>query len=228
MKSHKDEAQAYRLARRLSATTGRGASTRSACRIGLGKKKVAADLTIMPLILNSEYADFAADLPGGQIRAGGRRSHKSLAHFILALNHDSQLFHHSRGWPRWPSRGKSSRSAGSAPPSRSMPTMIPSGTNWPKRPESKLDDFMTKNLGRLPVAIRVDSTNPLGLAAFLAAVRAYIEQTGPGLTRWESLKYKDQGYVRISPVKGQPGVSAGHRERCGLLHDRWRGADGHS
>ena len=54
--------------------------------------------------------------------------------------------------------------------------------------------------------MRIDSTNPLQLAAFLATVRAYIEQTGPGLTRWDTLKYKEQGYVRISPVKGQPGM----------------------
>jgi hypothetical protein len=40
------------------------------------------------------------------------------------------------------------------------------------------------------------------LAAFLAATRTYIEQTAPGLTNWEMLKYKDQAYVRISPVKG--------------------------
>ena len=60
---------------------------------------------------------------------------------------------------------------------------------------------MNKNIGRLPVALRIDSTNPLKLAMFLASVRAFVEQTGPGLTRWESLKYKDQGYVRISAVK---------------------------
>jgi hypothetical protein len=41
------------------------------------------------------------------------------------------------------------------------------------------------------------------LAAFLASARTFIEQTSPGLTSWESLKYKDQGYVRISPVKGK-------------------------
>ena len=62
---------------------------------------------------------------------------------------------------------------------------------------------MSKNIGRVPVAVRIDSTNPLKLAAFLASARTFIEQTGPGLTRWESLKYKDQGYVRISPVKGK-------------------------
>ena len=88
-----------------------------------------------------------------------------------------------------------------------MPTTIRSGTNWPEW-RSKINDFMTKNIGRLPVAVRIDSTNPLQLIAFLATARTFIEQTGPGLTTWESLKYKVQGYVRVSPVKGQPGVTA--------------------
>ena len=78
------------------------------------------------------------------------------------------------------------------------------------KPEKLNDDFFIKNIERLPVALRIDSTNPLGLAAFLAAARTYIEQTAPGLTNWEMLKaYKDRGYVRISPVKGETAVPSG-------------------
>ena len=62
--------------------------------------------------------------------------------------------------------------------------------------------FIEKNVGRLPVAVRIDASNPLKLAMFLTTARAFIEQTSPGLTHWESLKYKDQPYVRITPVKG--------------------------
>ncbi len=189
---------------------------------------MAADLTIMPLILNSEYANYAAISQGAKFGPAAGDPHKSLAHFILALNRDSQLFHSLEGLAALAVAGQKFSLGWIGPSISVYADDDPFWDELAKVPESKLDDFMTKNISRLPVAIRVDSTNPLGLAAFLAAVRAYIEQTGPGLTRWESLKYKDQGYVRISPVKGQPGVSADDRERCGLLHDRWRGADGHS
>ncbi len=37
---------------------------------------------------------------------------------------------------------------------------------------------------------------------FLSSGRAFIEQSSPGLTHWEALKYKDQPYVRITPTKG--------------------------
>ena len=69
--------------------------------------------------------------------------------------------------------------------------------------EDKLGPFMEKNIGRVPVAVRIDARNPLQLAVFLAGARAFVEQTAPGMTLWESLKYKDQPYVRITPVKGK-------------------------
>ena len=62
------------MARRLSARTGRGRFDPIGLRIGLGKKKLAADLTIMPLIINSEYDNFVEISQGRQVRARGRRS----------------------------------------------------------------------------------------------------------------------------------------------------------
>ncbi len=67
----------------------------------------------------------------------------------------------------------------------------------------EMGKFMEKNAGRIPVAARIDVSSPLKLAAFLAGARAFIEQTAPGLTKWEALKYQDQPYVRIAPVKGK-------------------------
>ena len=44
-----------------------------ALRISLGKEKLAADMTVMPLILNSEYREFVSPRPGRQVWAGRRR-----------------------------------------------------------------------------------------------------------------------------------------------------------
>ena len=60
---------------------------------------------------------------------------------------------------------------------------------------------MEKNVGRLPAAIRVEVSSSLKLAMFLSGLRGYVEQTSPGLVRWETLKYKDQPYVKVSPVE---------------------------
>ena len=170
-------------------------------RISLGKQKLGADLTIMPLIMASEYSQFAEISQGAKFDPAAGDPHQALAQFILALNHKSALFRMGEGFAAIMGQ---TISLGWIGPSVSVyADDDPFWADLAKVKEEKLNAFMSKNLGRVPVAVRIDSTNPLKLAAFLAAARTFIEQTGPGLTNWESLKYKDQGYVRISPVKGK-------------------------
>ena len=44
--------------------------------------------------------------------------------------------------------------------------------------------------------------NSFKLTAFLAGLRAWIEQTAPGMTVWSNHSHKGQGYVKIAPGKG--------------------------
>ena len=64
------------------------------------------------------------------------------------------------------------------------------------------EKFIEKNLGRIPLGFNVEVRNPFKLTAFLAGLRAWIEQTAPGMTLWTSKSYKKQGYVKITPGKG--------------------------
>jgi hypothetical protein len=178
-------------------------------RIGLGKQMLAADLTIMPLILNSEYDNIAEISRGAKFAPTAGDPHKSLVQFVIALNKQSRLFRQGEGFTTMAVSGQlgSKTSLGWVGPSLSVyADDDPFWDELAKVEPEKLTDFILKNLSRLPLALRIDSTNPLGLTAFLASARTYIEQTAPGLTHWEMLKYKDQGYVRVSPVKGESGV----------------------
>ena len=65
-----------------------------------------------------------------------------------------------------------------------------------------LEDFSEKNFGRIPLGVNVEVRNPFKLTAFLAGLRAWIEQTSPGMTIWSSHSHKGQGYVKIAPGKG--------------------------
>jgi hypothetical protein len=65
-----------------------------------------------------------------------------------------------------------------------------------------LEDFSEKNLGRIPLGMNVEVRNPFKLTAFLAGLRAWIEQTAPGMTVWSNHAHKGQGYVKIAPGKG--------------------------
>ena len=175
-------------------------------RIGIGKEKLAADLSIMPLIMNSEYSRFFEISRGAKFGPVAGDPHKALAQFVFALNRDSILFRQGEGILAMAAAGQKFALGWIGPSITVYADDDPFWAELAKVDPDKLTDFMTKNLGRLPVGVRIESRNPLQLAAFLATTRGYIEQTGPGLTRWDSLKYKEQGYVRISPVKGQGGV----------------------
>jgi hypothetical protein len=181
-------------------------------RISLGKEKLAADLTIMPLILNSEYGPFVDLSRGASFAPDAGRPHKSLAQFILALNKKSSLFRQGEMFASNVGKTISFGWVG-----QSISVYADDDPFWDelaKVKESELDEFMRKNLYRLPVAVRIDSTNPLKLAAFLASLRAYVEQTAPGLTRWESLQHREIGYVRVSPLSDLPG----HVEPFGIYY----------
>jgi len=66
----------------------------------------------------------------------------------------------------------------------------------------EFEKFSEKNLGRIPLAMNVEVRNPFKLTAFLAGLRAWIEQTAPGMTVWSNHSHKGQGYVKIAPGKG--------------------------
>jgi hypothetical protein len=65
--------------------------------------------------------------------------------------------------------------------------------------ERELSQLFEANLHRLPVALVVDVSSGLRLTAFLAGLRATIDQIAPGMTEWESLTYHDQPYVKVGP-----------------------------
>ncbi len=172
-----------------------------ALRISLGKEKLAADLTVMPLIMNTQYRDFISISTGGKYGPTAGDPHDALAQFMLAINRDSHWIRQgetfastmgqavSLGWiGRWVSVY-----ADDDPLWKELATID----------EDKAEHFLEKNVSRLPIAVQVDVSNPLKLAVFLTSARAFIEQSAPGLVQWESLKYKEKPYVRITPVKGK-------------------------
>ena len=47
------------------------------------------------------------------------------------------------------------------------------------------------------MALQCEVKNPLGAAAFLAALRAYVDQTAPKMTAWRNSEYNGQAYVKV-------------------------------
>ena len=60
------------------------------------------------------------------------------------------------------------------------------------------EEYIQENFYRLPVALCVDVKDPIKLAGFLITLRAFVNQTVPGMTAWQSLIYNDKDYVKVS------------------------------
>ncbi|MCB2155950.1 hypothetical protein KQI84_13795 [bacterium] len=178
-----------------------------AVRLTLREDLLATDLTVRPLITRSNYREFMQICGDTQLQPGDGDPHAgSLVHFTMAMDPNSR-----------PVRQVTNFAAQMAPNIGTNPL------NWVGRwmaiyadedpfwddmqkaaeenGENGVEDFLESNWPRLPVVIEIESVNGLKLAAFMAALRAWIEQTAPGMTAWESLEYAGMSYVRIGATE---------------------------
>jgi hypothetical protein len=169
-------------------------------RVGVRRDSLSADLTVMPLIGASRYRTLIAASRGARIAPDGGDPHDALAHAVLAINKNSDMV---KGFGNF--AAGMMRSTGIDPLGWLGEWVAvyfdddPFWTDLAQVPNNDRDEFFQENLGRVPVALAVDVQSGLKLTAFLAALRAYIEQTAPGMTHWESLTYKEEPYVKITP-----------------------------
>src|SRR5207247_2369318 len=60
------------------------------------------------------------------------------------------------------------------------------------------DQFLQKDVQRLPLALRVEVADSLKLTVFLTALRGFVDGSAPGMTVWETLDADGKPYVKIS------------------------------
>ncbi|MHC4404792.1 MAG: hypothetical protein ACYTG0_34515, partial [Planctomycetota bacterium] len=196
----KAEAEAYERWRDGYERNWTGVFDPIGLRIGIAKKRLSADLTVMPLIGASEYRELMAVARGAKIAPDAADPHDALAHVVLAINKDSETVQ------RFGNFAAAMMLSAKIDPlgwmGESVALYFDDDSFWSELAAAGYDgrdEFFRENLGRVPVALFVEVENGFKLTAFLAAVRAYIEQTVPGMTHWESLTYKDEPYVKITP-----------------------------
>ena len=196
------EADAYVAWRNGYQANWRWAFDPIALRIGILDDKLAGDLTVMPLIGHSEYNEFIAASRGAKIGPDAGDRHGALAQVALALNVNSE-----------PMKQWGNMAAAFTPQVRvepfswlgsSISLYLDDDPFWKELsevPPEKLDEFHRHAWARVPVGLHADVSSSLKLTVFLAALRAFIEQTAPGMTAWESLDYGGQPYVRVKPTE---------------------------
>lgn len=201
----KAEADAYRWWRDTYQNNWRWAFDPIAMRVTLKQTRLAADLTVMPLIFGTEYRELAALSQGATIAPDAGDRHDALLHFIVAINTKSSMFTRTENFISAMSQGVTLGWLGS-----SVSLFVDDDPYWAelaKTPREEFEHNFAKFLANLPLAIRAEVNSGLRLTAFLASARAYLEQTAPGMTAWQSLKYKDQSYVKITPSEKAKGIT---------------------
>jgi hypothetical protein len=171
-----------------------------AVRFSANPGRLSAEVSVMPLIAGTDYRRFIGLSSGSRIGPdSGDRHPESLLHLAMAINPQSETVR------------EAANLLGSMNPSlqpnplgwlgQSIALYADQDPFWEKLGRAEnAEDFLEKNFSQLPVALHFEVKNPLGLAAFLTALRAFVEQTAPRMTAWQNLEYKGQAYVRVTPA----------------------------
>ena len=204
-KVSKPERDAYERFRRNYQRSWRQFFDPIAVRFVVKDGKLAADVTVRPLIASSQYQQIMAITGQTKIAQDfGDRHDGSRLHFVMALDKQSPMVRQYSNFA-----------------SMMAPNIGANALDWmgdwisfyseedpfwgelaavsKKEGTGKLNEFLEKNYGRLPIALHIDVSSPLKVTGFLVALRAYIEQTAPGMTAWETRVHEEKNYVKVSP-----------------------------
>jgi hypothetical protein len=167
-----------------------------AVRLSIQKDRLAADLSIMPLIEGSDYASTMELVGAAKIAPAAGDQHPDLAQLIVAIDKNSKSF------GQVDFLGNMLQGVGVHPFSwfgQWVTIYADPDQFWKDMADAKdVNSFLNDNIDRMPVAVEINVSDSLRLTAFMVAVRAYIEQTMPKSVNWEALTYQNQAYVKIS------------------------------
>ena len=188
-----------------------------AARLTLTDERLALDLTVIPLILGTDYRELADFTGEARLEPRALDPHRgALFHLAMAVDPAAEGFDELRqlassgmfgqfgpdplGWlgdgvavyadrdPFWDELGAAFRAS-----------------------ESEGEAYIDEHLWSTPLAVELAVADPLRLAGFLAAARGFLDGAAPGLLHWETrsapgLTGTDEGdpasgpaYVRVGP-----------------------------
>ena len=189
------EAEAYKQWREQYQAYWRGMFDPIALRVTFQKEKLAADLSVMPLILRSQYSESVRFAGKAHFGPGAADPHRSLVQVIHAIDTESETFRMASGYLSNMVKG------GLGWIGKWASLAAEEDPFWKELAEAKeTEKFFRKEFHRLPVVVQIESTSGLRLAAFLTGIRAYSDQAAHGMTQWENLTYHDEPYVKITPT----------------------------
>lgn len=193
------EAQAYNAWRRGYENNWSNFFDPIAIRISRSPRgALAADMTIMPLIQFSTYRPLVSVTRGAAIAPGAGDPHdQALVHVVVATNSKSPTV---TLWASFVANllpGDKADLLGAM--GQSVAVYVDDDPFWHELARSKeWQQFLSDNLGRLPLAMHVEVKDAERMTQFLSGGRQWAEENYPGRTRWEALEHKGHRYTRVS------------------------------
>jgi len=163
-----------------------------AARLTVRKDRLAVDVTVMPLIAGTEYREFVNISRGAKLAAGAGDPHDALAHFIMAINRESNIIKMVDDGVREELKTADLRSwLGAA-----VSVYADDDPYWEAlRKEAGKDKPAVHGP---PIALRIEVADRAKLDLFLAAARAWVDRRMPDTLIRETLDHKQQPYVKVS------------------------------
>ncbi len=178
-----------------------------ALRLIADERALEVDLTVMPLIDDTEYDDWRAWCGDVMLAGPSFRTADALGYFAVALDPDGRHLKDVASTLSSTSGASTNVSAGWVDGRAEL--YAPADPWWDEllaaEQSGDQNEFLTENYHRCPLVFVVPSKDPLRLAALLTAMRAASASAAPNLLTWETLDYKGISYVSIRPQKGAGG-----------------------
>lgn len=171
--------------------------------------RMGLDLSVLPLIVGSEYGEFLQMIGKGSLTAGAADRHPALLQYAIALDPQGGLMAEVEGGlggmmgglasPLGWVGGAASIYAEADPVWAELVKLATQSRSPDGFGFREFSQFAQKNISRFPVGVNIAVRDPLKLAAFLTGIRAMADQAAPGLVTWGNGTWKDVTYVTVAP-----------------------------
>jgi hypothetical protein len=172
-----------------------------AVRLSFDAGRMKADVTVMPLTVQTEYREIQQFTGDGKLPPTAGDPHAgALFHFAAAMAKTSDL-----GRMLSDMAGPTASRFGADPLAWLGDSSSIYGERDPwwdvMRQDGGLDEAEDVDFYQLPLVVQFDVKDPLKLAAFLTALRAVVDESAPNLVKWETRTWHDVTYVCITPAE---------------------------
>ncbi len=203
------EASAYTAWRNGYQMNWRGYFDPIAIRLGVKPRvRLTADLTVMPLIAGTDYKPFIELSGRSKIAPGDGDPHPgTLLHAILALDVESSIM--KQGGSQISLITRITQQLVLSWLGHFAALYLDEDPFWAEAAKQPVvENFLMRNLEKIPLGLHVQVTDGARLALFLGALRAYLEQSSPDLLAYETREHNGRRYVRAGERRPGPGGDA--------------------